>query len=88
MKPGRKYFIINLDEPYAEDIYKVLKKGQMKKSQWPEGDISFEEWVAKTWPDNEEIAPDGIPADAKQRREKKLQRRVERRKGKVKIEKR
>lgn len=44
LKPGRHYFIINLDEPYAEEIYKVLKKGQEAKDQWPEGDISFEDW--------------------------------------------
>jgi hypothetical protein len=55
MKPGRRYFIINLDEPYAEEIYKVLKKGQMKKNEWPEGDISFEEWKKLTWPDNTDL---------------------------------
>lgn len=25
MKPGRKYFIINIDEPYAEEVFEVLK---------------------------------------------------------------
>ncbi len=55
MKPGRRYFIINLDEPYAEEIYKVLKKGQMNKGEWPEGDISFEEWKKLTWPDNTDL---------------------------------
>lgn len=43
MKPGREYFIINIDEPYAEEIYEVLKRGQIVKGEWPEGDISFEE---------------------------------------------
>ena len=38
------YFVINIDEPYAEEIYEVLKKGQAAKGEWPEGDISFEEW--------------------------------------------
>jgi hypothetical protein len=57
MKPGRRYFIINIDEPYAEDIYKVLKKGQMKKGQWPEGNISFEEWVKITWAENTRQTP-------------------------------
>ena len=51
IKPGRRYFIINIDEPYAEEIFKVLKRGQMKKGQWPEGNISFEEWKKLTWPD-------------------------------------
>lgn len=50
MRPGRRYIIINIDEPYAEEVYKILKKGQMKKGEWPEGDISFEEWKKQTWP--------------------------------------
>jgi len=49
MKPGNKYFIINIDEPYAEKIYQVLKEGQIAKGEWPEGDISFEEWVKETF---------------------------------------
>lgn len=50
MKPGNYYFTINIDEPYAEEIYEVIKKGQIAQAQWPEGDISFLEWVKKTWP--------------------------------------
>jgi hypothetical protein len=49
MKPYRKYFIINIDEPYAKKIYEVLKQGQMAKGEWPEGDISFEEWKKQTF---------------------------------------
>ncbi len=49
MKPGRRYFIINIDEPYAEKIYEILKQGQMKKGEWPEGDISFKEWKLQTF---------------------------------------
>lgn len=49
MKPGHCYFIINIDEPYAEDIYKLLKHGQMEKGEWAEGDISFEEWKEITF---------------------------------------
>ncbi|HYA14560.1 MAG TPA: hypothetical protein VEF33_09510 [Syntrophales bacterium] len=49
VKQGRNYFIINIDEPYAEKIYDVLKKGQTAKGKWPEGDISFEEWKKKTF---------------------------------------
>ena len=49
MKPGRRYFIINLDEPYAPDIYEILKRGQMKKDKWPEGDIDFETWEKRTF---------------------------------------
>lgn len=49
MKPGRYYFIINIDEPYAKAIYEVLKYGQMIKDEWPEGDISFEEWKQQTF---------------------------------------
>lgn len=55
MKKARKYFIINIDEPYAPEIYEVLKKGQIEKDQWPEGDISFEEWVKATFGDAPEI---------------------------------
>jgi len=50
MKPHRKYFIINIDEPYAEAIYEVLKAGQIAKGEWPEGNMNFGEWVEKTWP--------------------------------------
>lgn len=28
IKPGRRYFIINIDEPYAPEIYEVMKRGQ------------------------------------------------------------
>ncbi len=44
-KPHHLYFVINVDEPYAIDIYELLKKGQMQKGDWPEGDISFIEWI-------------------------------------------
>ena len=49
MKPGRNYFIVNIDEPYAEELYEVIKKGQIAKNEWPEGDISFAEWKAITF---------------------------------------
>jgi len=49
MKPGNKYFVINTDEPYAKALYEVLKAGQIAKGEWPEGDITFEEWL-KTFP--------------------------------------
>jgi hypothetical protein len=48
-KPGRNYIVINTDEPYAEKIYEILKRGQISKGKWPEGDISFEEWKKKTF---------------------------------------
>lgn len=51
MKPGRHYIIVNIDEPYARALYEVLKAGQIAKGQWPEGDISFEEWIALNWPE-------------------------------------
>lgn len=51
IKTDRKYFIINVDEPYAEAIYNILKVGQTAKGQWPEGDISFEEWKKLTFED-------------------------------------
>jgi hypothetical protein len=53
MKPGRKYIIINVDEPYAKIVFEILKYGQMEKDQWPEGDISFEEWTELTWSEDE-----------------------------------
>jgi hypothetical protein len=53
IKPGRRYILCNLDEPYAKDIYEVIKRGQMANGAeaWPEGDISFEEWIRLTWPE-------------------------------------
>jgi len=52
LKPGRYYIVVNLDEPYAPELYDVIKRGQTAKGQWPEGDISFREWVEETWPDD------------------------------------
>jgi len=49
MKPENRYFVINIDEPYAEKIYEILKAGQMKKGEWPEGDISFNAWIDRTF---------------------------------------
>lgn len=60
MKPEHDYFVINIDEPYAEQIYEVLKAGQMAKGQWPEGDITFEEWKQKTFGDNYVWLPSSV----------------------------
>ena len=49
MKPGRRYFIINLDEPYAPEIYEILKRGETVKGTWSEGDITFSEWIRRTF---------------------------------------
>lgn len=50
LKPGRLYFVINIDEPYAEKIFEVLKEEQTKLEQWPEGpNITFKEWVFDTF---------------------------------------
>lgn len=49
LKPGRLYFVINIDEPYAEKIFQVLKEEQIKMNEWPEGDISYREWVEQTF---------------------------------------
>lgn len=51
MKPGRYYILVNLDEPYAQDVYQVLKYGQMQKVErgevnaWPEEDCGAREWL-------------------------------------------
>lgn len=63
MKPGHRYFIINIDEPYAKAIYEVLKAGQMAKGQWPEGDIPFETWVKQTWTNVKSPLPRIYPHD-------------------------
>lgn len=49
MKPGNRYIIVNIDEPYAEEIYEILKRGQQDKDDWPEGAISFREWLEETF---------------------------------------
>ena len=49
MKPDRRYFIINIDESFAEEIFEVLKRGQIEKGEWPEGDIDFETWKYNTF---------------------------------------
>lgn len=55
LKPGRLYIIVNLDEPYAEAVYEVVKAGQLAKvalgeNAWPEGDVDFQTWVRQTFP--------------------------------------
>jgi|GEM_PF-1340689 len=50
-KPGRHYFTINIDEPYAPLVFEVMKKGEQAKGTWTEGDISFEEWQQLAFPD-------------------------------------
>jgi len=49
LKPNNLYFVIKISESYAEKIFQVLKEEQMKLEQWPEGDISFEQWVKDTF---------------------------------------
>lgn len=49
IKPDQLYFVIKINEPYAEKIFEVLKAGQIEKEDWPEGDISFSEWVELTF---------------------------------------
>ena len=44
LKNNNLYFIINIDEHYAEEIFEILKAGEIEKGGWPEGDINFEEW--------------------------------------------
>lgn len=51
MKSGRRYFLINIDEPYAKDIYYYLKNGQIAQDKWPEGNIPFEDWIKVTFGD-------------------------------------
>jgi len=49
LKPDNLYFVIKINEPYAREIFEVLKAGQIAKDDWPEGDITFEEWVSSTF---------------------------------------
>lgn len=49
IKPNNLYFVINVDELYAEKIFEVLKAEQMKLDDWPEGDIDFKTWVEQTF---------------------------------------
>jgi hypothetical protein len=49
LKANNLYFVINIDEPYAEKIFQVLKEEQTKLEQWPEGDIDFKTWVFQTF---------------------------------------
>ena len=53
MKDNRRYIFCNIDEPYAEAVYAVIKCGQMAKGEdaWPEGDMSFKNWIEWTWGD-------------------------------------
>ena len=62
LKPGRGYIICNVDEPYAEDVFEVIKHGQRQKvvtgedfHGWPEGDIDYKTFIRQTWPDDHMI---------------------------------
>ena len=47
----RKYIIINIEEQYAKKVFKILKRGQIKKGLWPEGNISFDQWKKTEFPE-------------------------------------
>lgn len=50
LKANNLYFVINIDESYAEKIFQVLKEEQTKLDKWPEGpNITFKEWVFETF---------------------------------------
>lgn len=49
LKEGHLYFVIDIAEPYAERIFQMLKEEQIKLNDWPEGDITFKEWVLDTF---------------------------------------
>jgi len=49
IKPDHLYMIVDIKEPYIEKLFEVLKAGQIEKEDWPEGDISFEQWVKDTF---------------------------------------
>ena len=49
LKPDNLYFVIRINELYAEKIFNVLKEEQTKLGDWSEGDITFREWVFKTF---------------------------------------
>lgn len=38
---SRSYFIITNDEPYIENLYEVIKKGQTAKVERPDRDALF-----------------------------------------------
>jgi len=49
IKPDHLYFIIDIRESYAEKLFEVLKAGQIEKDDWPEGNITFRQWVHDTF---------------------------------------
>ncbi len=49
LKENELYFVIRINEPYAEKIYAVLKEEQTKLGDWPEGNISFGAWIVQTF---------------------------------------
>ena len=51
IKLCRKYIIVTLDKPYINEVYVILKRGQMEKGpeHWPEGDINFRSWLLLTF---------------------------------------
>ena len=43
-KSSQAYIAVGIDHPLIENIYAILKRGEMDKGDWQKGDISFEQW--------------------------------------------
>ena len=44
VKSSQAYIVVGIDHPLIENIYEILKCGEMEKGDWRKGDISFEQW--------------------------------------------
>ena len=49
LKPDHMYMIVDIRENYIEKLFEVLKAGQIEKNDWPEGNITYREWVKLTF---------------------------------------
>ena len=45
IKPNKKYIVVNVDEPYAENIFNVLRDGEKEKGNWKNEPETFKEWL-------------------------------------------
>jgi hypothetical protein len=66
-KPDKCYFCIRIDEPFAKEIYEVLKRELTAMDRWPEGDIDFEEWKRQNWKENEKAKIEKVKSILRER---------------------
>lgn len=51
MKPGRHYLVVNIDEPYAAQVWALIRAHERRKGTWDSDAPTFASWVRALWGD-------------------------------------